>query len=141
MASRTQINWHKNKYSVSFRQFSMRTNIRMNPDQIVQKNLDAYNKRDINGFMACLDEHIQLFNLGESKPSIQGLAKIREFYQSLFENSPELHSNIIKRIAIGNKIIDHESITGRNGSDQVIELVLIYEVKNDKIARITVIRE
>ena len=42
---------------------------------------------------------------------------------------------------IGNKVIDHESIVGRNGSDEVIELVLIYEVNERKITKITVIKK
>jgi hypothetical protein len=41
---------------------------------------------------------------------------------------------------MGNKVIDHESIVGRKGSDFPIEIVMIYEVSGDKIVRMTVIR-
>ena len=110
-------------------------------EEIVQKNLNAYNARDIEGFVACLSNDIAIFQIGEPTPSVSGVVEVKSFYAELFENSPELHSNILKRIVIGNTVIDHESITGRNGSDAVVELVLIYEVKNAKISRITVVRD
>ena len=80
---------------------------------VVQSNLDAYNQRDIDQFMAVVSDEISLFTFGESQPSLVGKKAIRDFYATLFENSPELHSIILSRIVIGNKVIDHESITGR----------------------------
>jgi len=114
---------------------------KMTPKQIVQENLDFYNNRDIDGFMSSFSKDIKIYNHGESKATIVGFNEVKEVYLDLFKNSPKLHSTILKRIVIGNKVIDHESITGRNGNKEVLELVLIYEVKDDKIFRITVIRK
>ena len=113
----------------------------MTPEQIVQENLDFYNDRNIEGFMSSFAEDIKMYNLGQSNPSVVGKDEVRKVYTKLFENSPKLHSTILKRIVIGNKVIDHESITGRNGNSEVLELVLIYEVNNGKINKITVIRK
>ena len=110
-------------------------------EQIVQENLDFYNNRNIEGFMSSFSEDVKMYTLGESDPSVMGKEEVRKVYTKLFENSPKLHSTILKRIVIGNKVIDHESITGRNGNDGVLELVLIYEVNQQKINRITVIRK
>lgn len=110
-------------------------------EQIVQENLDFYNNLNIDGFMTSFSEDINIYNLGQSEPTVVGKADVRKVYTKLFENSPKLHSTILKRIVIGNKVIDHESITGRNGNAEVLELVLIYEVENDKINKITVIRK
>ncbi len=109
-------------------------------EQTVQANLDAYNNRDIDVFMSYLDDTIELYSQGDKEPAISGIPAMRAFYSDLFEKSPELNSIIEKRIVIGSTVIDHEKITGRNGSDEVVELVLIYEVNNAKIFRITVIR-
>lgn len=114
---------------------------KMTPEQVVQENLDFYNDRDIEGFMTSFSEDIKMYNLGDPKPTVVGRNQVRMVYTKLFEKSPKLHSTILKRVVIGNKIIDHESITGRNGNADVLELVLIYEVKNEKIYRITVIRK
>ena len=113
----------------------------LTPEQVVQENVDCYNARDINGFMTSFSEDIALYNFSESLPSLTGLTQIREYYDELFRLSPQLFSTIIKRITFDNKVIDHESITGRKGSEEIIELVLIYEVQKDKICKITVMKK
>ena len=55
--------------------------------------------------------------------------------------SGEVFSEILKRTVFSNKIIDHEYITGRNGSAEPLELVLIYETRDNKIIRMTVMRK
>lgn len=111
------------------------------PEMVVQENLDFYNQRNLEGFMTSFSDSIALYNFGKSEPVSKGKEAIRTLYMSLFDSSPKLHSTILHRTIIGNKIIDHESIVGRKGSDTPIELVLIYEVLGDKIVRMTVIRE
>ena len=110
-------------------------------EKIVQKNLDAYNSLDLETFISCFHSEIKMFNFGIKKPSAQGLEKVRKIYQGLFEQSPKLHSTIIKRIIFENKIIDHESITGRLGIENPIEMGLIYEVENEKIIKISTIKK
>lgn len=113
----------------------------MTPEQTVQANLDSYNQRNIDGFMSSLASDIKTFNFGDDNAVLTGQAAVRAMYSDLFDNSPDLHSSILKRIVIGNKVIDHESIVGRNGLSDVLQLVLIYEVKDAKIFRISVLRE
>lgn len=113
----------------------------MTPEEVVQENLDYYNNRNIDGFMSSFSEDIKIYNLGNPKPTVIGRDDVRRVYTNLFNNSPKLHSNILKRIVFGNRVIDHESITGRNGNSDVLELVLIYEVKDQKIFKITVLRK
>ena len=111
------------------------------PTDVVQENLDFYNQRDIDGFMSSFTDSIGLFLFGKTEPVASGKTEIRSLYKELFDDSPELHSTILHRAVIGNKIIDHELIKGRKGSDKAIKLVMIYEVSGDKIIRMTVIRE
>ena len=113
----------------------------MTPEQTVQANLDSYNQRNIDGFMSSLANDIKTFNFGDESAVLAGHAAVRAMYSDLFDNSPDLHSSILKRIVIGNKVIDHESIVGRNGLTEVLQLVLIYEVRDEKIFRISVLRE
>ncbi len=113
----------------------------ISPEQIVQKNLDFYNKRDIEGFMGSFSDSITFYNFSDNKITAMGLTEVRKLYTALFDSSPKLHSTILKRIVFDNKVIDHESIMGRRGSTDIVELVLIYEVKNDKIYKVTVMRK
>jgi len=110
------------------------------PEQIVQANLEAYNDKDIEGFMSYFTEDIQIRNYDTGEVTANGTQAVREIYDRLFRASPDLHSRILKRTVFGNKVIDHEYITGRNGSADPLELVLIYEVRGDKIHRIAVMR-
>jgi hypothetical protein len=111
------------------------------PEQVVQQNLDFYNNRDIEGFMRSFSEDIVFFTFDDHKITASGLEEVRKLYTALFDASPTLHSTILKRIVFDNKVIDHESIVGRKGSSEILELVLIYEVKNDKIYKVTVMRK
>jgi hypothetical protein len=113
----------------------------LSASQIVQENVDFYNERDIEGFMSAFSDDIVIYNYSDFSISLKGKEEVRNFYSTLFRNSPELNSSIIKRIEFGNKVIDYEYIKGRNGSKDVTELVLIYELKETKIAKITVLRK
>lgn len=113
----------------------------MTPEEVVQENLDHYNAGDIDSFMKSFSEDISVWKLGEKKTKIKGLTTVRDAYKGLFQSSPNLHSKILSRIVIGNKVIDHEYITGRHGSNEPLILVMIYEVNDQKITKMTVIRE
>jgi hypothetical protein len=113
----------------------------MTPEEVVQKQLEAYNKRDIDGFMSVIDKNVTIHNFATGEITLEGFDACKQVYTDLFEVSPELHSKILTRTVFDNKVIDHEYITGRKGSDTPIELVLIYEVKGEKITKMNVIRK
>ena len=91
----------------------------MNPETVVQANLDAYNAHNIDLFMSYFTEDVAIYEFKNGKQTADGKKEVRDIYEPYFKASPELHSTIIKRTVFGNKVIDHESITGRYGSDQV----------------------
>ncbi len=111
------------------------------PEKVVQANLDAYNNRDIEEFMSYFSEDILVRNFDTGVTSAEGRQAVRQIYKRLFEASPNLHSKILKRTVFDNKVIDHEYITGRNGSPEPLELVLVYEVRDGEIFRISVMRK
>jgi len=113
----------------------------MTPEEVVQKQLETYNNRDINGFMSVISENITMHDFSSGEITLEGYANCKKVYADLFEASPKLHSKILTRTVFDNKVIDHEYITGRKGSDTPIELVLIYEVNDEKITKISVLRK
>lgn len=113
----------------------------MTPEQVVQKQLETYNDRDIDGFMSVIGPTVTIHDFSTGKITVDGYEACKDFYGKLFTNSPELHSTILNRTVFGNKVIDHERIIGRNGNDDVLELVLVYEVKDGKIIKIWVLKE
>lgn len=110
-------------------------------EKIVQANLDAYNNRDIDTFMSFISDDIEMFNMGECESYMKGKEEIRARYQSYFEASPDLHSDIKNRMVFGNKVIDYEHITGSNGNAEPFEMIFIYEVEEGKIIKTTALRK
>lgn len=120
--------------------FSTKSALEMNAEQIVQKQLEAYNNRDIEAFSALFSENATVLQFPDNKVLAQGKANIKELYAKLFASSPQLHSEIINRSVLGNRVIDHEKITGRQGVD-VLELAVVYEIEEGRINKCMVIRQ
>lgn len=114
---------------------------KMTPEQVVQKQLETYNNRDIYGFMSVIAQNVTVNDFTTGEITVKGYEACKKIYSAIFVASPKLHSKILTRTVFDNKVIDYEYITGRKGSDTPIELVLIYEVNNEKITKITVMRK
>lgn len=100
----------------------------------VQKQLEAYNARDIDAFMDWWAEDCQCF-LFPDQPLARGTAEIRARYIARFEE-PNLHAVIKARIIVGNLVIDHEHITRTFPEGPgTIDAVAMYEIDDGKIAR------
>ncbi|QLG45522.1 nuclear transport factor 2 family protein [Costertonia aggregata] len=117
------------------------SNAQMTPEEVVQKQLETYNNLDIEGFMSVIGANIKIYDFETGKTTVDGYDQCKNVYDALFKSSPKLHSRILTRTVFDNKIIDHEYITGRKGSNTPLELVLIYEVNHEKITKITVLRK
>lgn len=104
------------------------------PEQVVQAQLDAYNARNIDAFLATYAVDAQLFE-HPAKLLASGQAEMRERYAARFKE-PNLHAAIVKRIVMGNVVIDHEKVTRTfpEGTG-VLDAVAIYEIQNGKIAK------
>ena len=70
-----------------------------NPIEVVQKQLDTYNNQDIEGFSATFHEGAKIFlNIGDTEPSMQGRAQIKERYGKMFTENPNNRSTLIGRM-------------------------------------------
>ena len=105
----------------------------MSIEAIVQRQLEAYNARDLQRFLAQYAEGIHVYRPPAADPVLVGKAAFAEFYATQRFNKPQLHATLVNRMMLGNKVIDHERITGVQ--DQPFEVVIVYEVTNDGIAR------
>ncbi|WP_299334517.1 nuclear transport factor 2 family protein [uncultured Psychroserpens sp.] len=105
-------------------------------ETIVQRNLDAYNARDIDAFMKDYADDVKLYAYPNTLQT-DGKDAMRKGYKDWFDRVPDLRAYIKKRIVIGNKVIDEEQVTA-NG--QVFNAVAIYEVENGKILKVTFIQ-
>jgi hypothetical protein len=106
----------------------------MTAADVVQRQADAYNARDLDRFVAEFSDNVVVYRLPELTPAITGKVQFTEFYATQRFNRPHLHAEIVKRIVLGNKVIDHERITGVRATP--FEMVVIFEIADNLIQRI-----
>src|SRR5205809_2711657 len=102
----------------------------MTPTELVERQLEAYNARDLEAFARTYADGIRIFRMPATEPAIVGMQQLREVYKARF-SSQGLHAEIVNRIVIGNKVIDHERVVGIEKN--AVEAVAVYEVADDLI--------
>ena len=99
----------------------------MSPAEVVQRQLDAYNARDVEALLATYAPdatqhalHGGLLAAGREAMRPRFLARFAE---------PDLHAALLQRTVMGGWVIDHERIT-RNFPEGrgTLEMLCVYEV-------------
>jgi hypothetical protein len=108
----------------------------LNPETIVQRQLDAYNAKNMDAWLATYAEDAKQFTLG-GELLAAGHAAIRARTAPRF-SEPNLFAKLLSRTVIGNVVIDHEEVTRTfpEGPGHV-ELVCIFQVAHGKIQSAT----
>lgn len=103
-------------------------------ETLVQRQLDAYNARDIDALMATYADDVQHFEFPSTLVA-SGASQVRERLAARLQE-PNLHAKLVNRIVMGNFVIDHELVTRTfpEGSGTV-EIIAMYEVRGDAIAK------
>ncbi|MEL7534416.1 MAG: amidohydrolase family protein [Bacteroidota bacterium] len=102
------------------------------PEIMAQRQLNAYNQRNIEAFVDCYADSVQIYGYPDQL-YYTGKDKMGPNYGPMFENTPELHCELVNRIVLGNTVIDHENVTGFSNG-RIIKAVAIYTVENGKIS-------
>ena len=102
------------------------------PEIVVQRQLDAYNAKDIEGWLATYAPDARQYE-HPGKLLTEGHAQIRARTAPRF-SEPNLHARLLKRTVMGSVVIDHEDVirTFPEGPGR-IELVCIYVVEEGLI--------
>lgn len=103
-------------------------------EQVVQVQLEAYNRRDLEGFLATYSPEIRIY-LHPDRLLMSGLDQMRKEYGEAFAANPNGRAAITSRMVQGNYVIDHEHVTGQAGGRE-IRAVAIYEVRDGKIRNV-----
>ncbi len=104
------------------------------PAEIVQRQLDAYNARDIDSFMACWAADAQIFDHPDTLAA-DSAAAIRERHAVRF-TEPNLFGRLVNRLAVGDMVVDQEVVTRTfpEGPGRV-DVIAIYQVTDGKIVK------
>lgn len=100
----------------------------------VQRQLLAYNAKDLAAFVRCYHPDILVYRMPNTTPALQGLAAFSQFYASERFGNAALHAEVLSRQVIGNKVLDHERISGL--LDTPYEVAVVYEVKHGLITTV-----
>jgi hypothetical protein len=103
------------------------------PEILVQQQLNAYNARHIEGFLAPYSDSCTLYDLS-GKLMMKGKEQMRQQYSSMFSKAPGLHCQLVNRMVSGNTVIDHERVTGIG--NKPIEAFAVYKIDHGKIVSV-----
>jgi hypothetical protein len=107
----------------------------MEAKDIIDGQLEAYRKRDLEGFLGFYSPEIAIKS-GDGKTLMGGLNAMRRNYGKSFAENPIVKVVIANRIVFGEFVIDEEYLTGftRPGSPIGARAVLIYRVRDELIS-------
>ena len=107
------------------------------PAAVVQRQLDAYNARDVDALLATYAPDARQYELGGALLAA-GHEEMRPRFTGRFQE-PDLHARLVQRVVMGNLVIDHEVVTRTFPEGKgAVELVAIYEVVEGRIRTQTV---
>jgi len=104
------------------------------PAAFAQRQLDAYNARNLACFVAEYTEDVVVFRLPETAPFLVGKPALAEHYRNNRFNLPGLHADLVSRMTFGNKVIDQERIFGVQ--EEPMEVAVIFEVTPEGISKV-----
>ena len=101
------------------------------PEDPVQRQLDAYNARDLERFVAEYADDVQVFRPPAKEPVLSGKQAFAEHYARNRFTLPGLNARLVNRMVSGNIVVDHEDITGLPEGRR--SAVAVYEVADGRI--------
>ncbi len=116
--------------SLARARFTMTT---CSPTALVQRQLDAFNARDLDALLDTYASEARQFAFPDQLLAT-GHAEMRVRFAERFRE-PNLHAELLQRTVVGNFVTDHERITRTFPEGPgTIELLAIYEVSAGRIA-------
>ncbi len=104
------------------------------PADLAQRQLNAYNARDIDSFLEPYADDVELYDL-PNKLISKGKDAMRKDYGGFFAKVPALHCELVNRMVVGNTVVDHERVTVMAGREPT-QSIAIYKIENGKIKKV-----
>lgn len=105
---------------------------------LADEQLKAYNKRDIEGFLKPYSDSVKVYSYMNNL-LYQGKGRMRDIYTQMFEKNIDLKCKLLNRIAMKDKVIDHEEVTTKKGKP-AFRAIAIYTIKEGKIIEVNFIQ-
>ncbi|VWX53318.1 conserved exported hypothetical protein [Novosphingobium sp. 9U] len=100
---------------------------------VVQAQVDAFNKGDVNAFASLYADNVEIFDLGsDAKPSLSGRGALIARYEPMLSRYHP-RATVLSRVEAGAFVIDKERT---EAGGRASEGVAIYQVESGKIRRV-----
>jgi putative acetyltransferase len=100
----------------------------------VSRQLQAYNAKDLAAFVRCYHPDVQVFRMPTLVPVLHGIDAFSQFYATARFTLPALQAKVLSRMVVGNKVIEHELVSGI--TEQPYEVAVVYEVEQGLITQV-----
>lgn len=108
------------------------TLLKETPEALAQRQLNAYNLRNIKAFLEPYAEDVEVYAFPD-KLLYKGKETMREQYTGMFENVPNLHCELKSRLVQDNVVIDQERV---QFGDKFFKTIAIYHIEDNKIKKV-----
>ena len=105
-------------------------------NKIIDAQLEAYKKLDVDDMMQYFHADIEMFHLSTNQRTDAGLDNVRIKYKNFFEKSPNLKFKLINRMMFHEFVVDHESLHGFLNKAESVEALVVYQLEGEKIRRV-----
>nr|WP_257818116.1 nuclear transport factor 2 family protein [Phenylobacterium sp. J367] len=106
----------------------------LQPGDLAQGQLDAYNAQDLDAHCAFFADDVVVADLN-GDVTIRGMDAYRAKYAQVFADFPKNRAELANRIVVGDTVIDHERVY-RDGQTEAFQVIAIYTIAGGKIARV-----
>lgn len=104
------------------------------PEEVVQRQLDAFNDHDLDALLPFFTDDVVIWDLVDGSIVLQGIDAFRARYERVFGERPLVRAELAGRLTLGSFVIDRERLT--DGEEHPPEDALaIYEVDGDLVCR------
>ncbi len=107
------------------------------PEAVVRAYAEAANRHDLEGFLALYAPGIRKYRFpGEFRG--EGVPRYREAYAKSFAANPDLKVEIVQLIALGDKVVSHDRVTGL-ADGRAADEITVYEVRDGRIVNMVAV--
>lgn len=108
------------------------------PEDVIDTQLAAYNRRDLNAFVRCYAEPVT-WRAPDGAVVQRTRPAMEAAFGSLFAGSPGLRARVTQRTRLGPWVIDVEEVSGLLGQD--LSSVVVYRVANGLIVEVMILTD
>ncbi|HEY6962143.1 MAG TPA: nuclear transport factor 2 family protein [Gaiellaceae bacterium] len=101
-------------------------------ETIVDRVIAAIADKDVDAFVACYTEDATIED-GHDHVIARGHDELRERYQPMFEQYPDIEIRTGWRTTVGDFVVEEETVSGRGPEEE--RHVAVYLIRDGKIAR------